>query len=949
MVDIFTGLQSVSALVDGIGSFTQKRQFETVVLEAVSDFVLRSSLPSGEKVAILTRLDQRPQVVMDLLSSSTEAEFAEALRRMGISPETVDPRDLATHVQTLVLTRFSFGARPQDLILRDEQNANWQEQHSKTELMFGMLQQIIDQIPVGSGNHLVGSVRDDVVGEVDSGAGSNAILSSTVSFPLLTPWSARLEQALDPTRDLLVNQELLTSYGLLVDQASAERERESLEEELEDIIVLCIEANFEDARSRLESISDRVSSVTLDCQALYHRLQGALSLTLGLLDEAKGSYELALAAIDNPFSESPTLQLRAQWLRRQILSDLVTVEGRLGKPLQALVENQQEMAKIASWHGHPALDAAVRKFLGLIAKEWASESLASESTWRMSSLVAEAIGYYNQALALCYLTGGIWEATEVRLHFVQGLLTLSYANQQEKVALASKELVAAGKPDVLRSFLTKYGHIAAGALDWNVIALRRSGDAGSDVHGNPYDLTTLVAIEMMAPYLDDDVRNQLSNEFQERAVKYLRGLGDPLVSGAFRFGGSFVEAFASIYKPTGHQLQELIDELKGDDPYHPLTMWRVLEEYEWAPEDGAQAESIVDFIENGPQFSVGAPRGLIVILIRISHKVGGFEERVTKLLTDFANANPPAYAPFIWAEYNPVVEPYVLRWLNAVVDGITEKLRQASADGPLMIGMPLWSLGEVTHAVDAYSCCIPSGAIDQITIGILDAVSSNPYILASDKADAYRAVRGLAAHLSDDGRQRLKAKLEALNPLMEEARTIPVGLLANRRDEAILSVLSLRLSLGLRAENEEVGAVLRALHQPGPAGVYRAAVEAAELLIDSNHEGQALLVATSTSLLEAEKRPQVSRVALALRVLVRRLGRSQSPVETRIVEKLEGVMQDGRPYYKQVVLHEATSSWERIEPVVRGHIRAWAESLLGDGHRQVRYWANRLIERSEAR
>jgi len=497
--------------------------------------------------------------------------------------------------------------------------------------------------------------------------------------------------------------------------------------------------------------------------------------------------------------------------------------------------------------------------------------------------------------------------------------------------------------------LAKYGHIAASALDWNAIALRRSGDAGSDVHGNPYDLTTLVVIEMMAPYLADDVREQLSNEFQDRAVRFLQGLGDPLVSGAFRFGGSFVEAFAGIYEPTGHQLQELINELESDDPYHPLTMWRVLEEYEWTPEDGAQAESIVDFIEKNPRVSVSAPSGLIVILNRISHKVGGFEERVTKLLTDFANANPPAYAPFIWAEYNPIVEPYVLPWLNSVVDGVTEKLRRASSDGPLMIGMPLWSLGEVTHAVDAYSRNIPSDAINQITTDIFEAVSSNPYILASDKADAYRTVRGLAAHLSDEGRQALKAKVEALNPLTEQARTMPVGLLANSRDEAILSVLSLRLSLGVRAENEEVGAVLSALHEPGSAGVYRAAVEAAELLIDLNYEAQALLVATSASLLEAEKRPQISRVALALRVLVRGLGRSQSPVETRILEKLEGVMQDGRPYYRQVVLHEAITSWERIDPVVRGHIVEWAEALLGDGHRQVRYWANRLMEQAAAR
>lgn len=914
------------------------RTYQKAVFNLIKDALWDSGLSKDERLAILGRLEDAGSdlLLQELCTCETRSCFEDVLKRLGFSGEDVSPELRSVLVERLRSTLFLQTAKPHDVVVRED---ILQGNRMSEQLLAGV-EGIRDYLQLSP------------VRPVDPEVGNTAVLAQQVSFPLLVGWSARLNRALNPDISFALHRDSLHEYEVLTTEARAGNGagKADLQTEFENLAVLCVEREFDVALSRLESLRHRIPAASMEQQVLYYRLNGAILRSLGSRSSAREAYEKARSILKSTEAEGNGISPPTKtWLERQLEFDLLSVDAQDLDLWDSVEERAKLVRSIPAWHRHPAVDAAIGSFVECLAREWVAAERATESTYRISTLEAEAIGHYNRALALCYLSGDFRSARDVRLQLVTSLAPHLDPNREGLLRLAASELLATDLPREVEAFLSRHADSVAGMGVWDEIAVRQIGVLDVDAYDDDFSRTTLAVIEHMAPYLQELTLERLNEDFLQRAIRFLRSGSEPLVLGRGYRENSFIQAYTRIFLASPEQLLEFVDALVGHPTEGPFSFWEVLAGYEWRTDDAEAARRAVDHLIAGADGIEGKPSALLLQLQRnIVQAVPTLKPRVVEWLVGMARDDAQAVGPFLLftGRYEEVVQ-HARRWTEEFLRGVIERLDKTNAKGVVSLVGPTWKVAALASGVRAYEEQFSQQDVAGYIEQLLEAAKS-PSILAADKADVYRAALGLARLLEGDALTAVRQRVYGLSPLEVHTKTVDLKgpWYSPNSDEAGLALLLLRQELGLEASTAELLLVLRAIGAPANSRTFGAACDVAEALVMKGKTAGASRILDAVYGKVASGDKDLACAARALRFLVRTLSASEEPLTSLALEGLSKVTGKGHPFLVQTVLHEAGASWASLDDRSRAQLADAATACLEHAHRQVRYWAGELLRRA---
>lgn len=922
----------------GLRNHLDTRTYQEAVFNLVKDALWDSSLSKDERLAILGRLENAGSdpLLQELCTCETQSCFENVLKRLGFSGEDVSPDLRSGLVERLRGALFLQTAKPHEVVAREDVLQG----HRMSEQLLAGVEDIRDHLQISP------------VRPIDPEVGNTAVLAQQVSFPLLVGWSARLNRALNPDISFALHRDPLHEYEALTTEARAGNGagKADLQTEFENVAVLCVEREFDVASSRLQGLRHRIPAAPMEQQVLYYRLKGAILRSLGNRSSAREAYEKARSLMKSTEAGRNGLSLSTKaWLERQLEFDLLSVDAQDLDLWDSVEERAKLVRSIPAWHRHPAVDAAIGSFIGCLAREWVAAERATESTYRVSTLEAEAIGHYNRALALCYLSGDFRSARDVRLQLVTALAPHLDPNREGLLRLAASELLATDLPREVEAFLSRHADSVAGMGVWDEIAVRQIGVLDVDAYDDDVSRTTLAVIEHMAPYLHELTLERLNEDFLQRSIRFLHSGFEPFVLGRGYRENSFIQAYTRIFLASPEQVLEFVDALAGHSLTGPFSFWEVLAGYEWRTDDAEAAQRALDYLIAGANGLEGKPPALLLQLLRnIIQAIPTLRPLVVEWLVDVARDDAQIFGPFLLftGRYEEAVQ-HARRWTEGFVMGVIERLDKASAKGGVSFGGPMWKTAALAAGVRAYEEQFSRQDVVGYIEQLLGAVKS-PSVLAADKADVYRAVLGLVRLLEGETLTAVRERIYGLSPLEVPTKTIDLQgpWYSPNSDEASLALLLLRQELGLEASTTELLLVLRAIGAPANTRIFEAACDVAEALVMKEKSAGASRILDTVYGKVASGDKNLARAARALRFLVRTLSSQEEPLTSLALEELSKVAGKGHPFLVQTVLHEAGASWDSLDDRSRAQLTDSAAACLGHAHRHVRYWAGELLRRA---
>jgi len=637
------------AVLDQVRGVLSEMGYRRIVREVVQDFALRSGLPSSDKEAILERLDTSDSLCHELYLAATEPEFVDVLRRMGVIDTDARSESEEFLIRSLQSARFRVGASPQAKIV--------------LEAIEGVPNKVTEQVRElflqdnASMTLLAPGWRDVFDEPVNLHEGNLKVVTEGLGFPLLTPWSERLERATSQYRSIQEHNDMMTNYEVLISEAREGNSDVPLDIALENAVVLAAEGESRTALERLRPLESLVTAEGDERRAVFYRLVGALRLELGETREAQLSYGRAEAAVSH-LGQSDGVPHVKRWLERQVRFDLLEFEDPFSSQL---FDGHQQMLEVSAWHSHPAIDESARIFSGLLSREHFERAVKRDGSFRSSSLLQEALLEFNKSLILAYLTGSGNVVRDLRSQFGAGLAAFIDSDLPDTgVRIAVLELVRSRKSEAVKRLLDSYGDRVANVLDWDamVLELRALDDIGrtvDDVHQ-----TALAIAETMAPYLSDECAQSLSDEFAKRTIAYLQSGTDPMIRGRTFREVYFIRAFESVGRLRPDQVMGLVVGLRAHESESPFSFWSLLAAHHWTEADHEAAEAVFRQVVSGSESAVGATHNIVATLWKVGRAFPAYVDAIDEWLVARAEDDRHLLVlPYLVERYHEAAVPHI--------------------------------------------------------------------------------------------------------------------------------------------------------------------------------------------------------------------------------------------------------------------------------------------------
>lgn len=897
--------------------------YDKALIEVAVNHVLSSGYNGDSRDLALEQLNKDSTVRRKFLAAATQEDFKSCLKRMSVlGGDTLNDAEENLLV-LLATTAFNSGASRQELIQRSE---------------IGNLSSQVYQLP----EVLVEKLRREFSLErraADEPA--DAVNRLLTDFPLLTRWTERLDYATSFYKQFTAEGPDFAAYSRLVEEACGAPATD-LDIEIENIAVLCVEGQPEIALERLHAIESHLPHHDLHRHVLFHRLRGSLLLEVGRVPDANRAFTQAQRVLYQVPGDQKQHQNRAHlWLERKLAFDKLNTSQWSRDSWQ---RDYDKARAIPVWHTHPAIDRAVSEFERVLGKEAFEVSLTSESTFRTSSFLTEALLSFNRALLFAYLCGDSSSVKSVRREFAQSLAVHQRSLDDGGVKLLVDELLRTGDTQVISPFLKAHADRLAPLYDWAEVIERMKPLDPVNHDLGPYNLvrSRLVVIETMSPYFSATTLEALNEEFSKEAIAYLSTSRDGLVRGTSFIESYFIETFTRIENLKSAQLRRLVDALDGIDIQHRNSFWEVVAAHNWQASESLIAQMVIEQFEGTTLKHFAGGEVIARLMGKLGHVFPDSRPQVVAWLRQTATADEStkddAYIQLLDLEEEPPA-PEIKAWLLGFYHHHRDSLQGRLASENVLA---MRRLLLIPYAAQEHPEMFSQDECFDIVKGLVEA-AQHPDGYAVKKVDALRVACEFVPFLSDDQR-------EAVQTL-----SFNEGLVQFRKSDALLglgfdriavqaNLLRLHMALGLPAGPDELKFIVQALAADVHSSTQSEVYLAAEALIKQGDYSETLLVALYHATF-AEANPKAVRTAA--QVLVRILPAPDGALHTMIVERLETLITEAAPSVKRALIGQLIESWAHLPTQVQVRFHARAKALEAEHqNRFIRSWAAELCRKA---
>jgi serine/threonine protein kinase len=498
---------------------------------------------------------------------------------------------------------------------------------------------------------------------------------------------------------------------------------------LELIINRCVEGDTVEALRELEALDD--SKWLARNRTAYHRLRGTLLRELGDTAGAEEAYTDALRAWGKDGDE---VAAAIGW-------DLLNI--RQSKDQSA---EWERLRKLDVWPGNTAYEYARVSSGDAFARERFSDVVRPEGSIRLRNGMADEISWHNTALAVAYLTGSYSDARQARVAFAKHVVAAALpARDVHLLTMAAFELIAARDDSGLKELLGRAGHLVHELLklDEVVLALRPRKDGAC---AEKIWATILVIIRAQANFFNEETRSRITDEMLDAAWDARSGRPRQFLEyhserGGFRAPSYFIDALAQVSNLSTAQLSRLLDmiEASKEEPVKHWSLWEVVVEHTWNPNQIAEAERALGLLLRWP-ISGDSEDHIIGICWDIGTQFPELREIIAHafLSTDDLGADDK-WRIFLSAHY-PQAATKALAWAEDIVaDETKDLLGTAPKDGYRVTG---WTRSKLLAPLfKTYPEAFPNELRVELLTRVLSA-SSNPHIYVVRKASVLEAIAG---------------------------------------------------------------------------------------------------------------------------------------------------------------------------------------------------------------
>ncbi len=937
---VTTGLGTASAVaefLERIQTQISAVDYKRTLTEVVEAHVLSSEYCGGSKQLALEHLEQRSSVRDELLGAAKADEFASCLKRMDVLAQATPTEAEGFLLQTLEALAYAFGASRQDRILRGDLALVSAQVQRSSEIVEQLADVLVER--VSGFDSSLGSLTLESIPSDKSSPAINHLLDD---FPLLVPWSERLEYATSYYAQLSDEGPDFEAYTRLIAEAR-NGVATDLTSEIENIAVLGVEGEPAKALERLELIEERLPPHDLYKQTIYYRLRGTLLLEIGRVPAAAEAFARARRVLDKVNDKQK--QSRAfMWLDRKLRFDELNMRANsFGRKFW---QKDYEAARaIPAWPTHPAVDRAVCEFHRVLAKESFEVSVKQESTYRSSNFLQEALLHFNRALLLAYLSGDHVSVRAIRWEFAQGLVALpgNFWNDAY-VKLFVDELLRTGDANAIAQFLRVYADHLAEVYNWSdVIARMKPRDpADHDLGAYGWVRSRLAVIEAMSPYLPEATLEQLNEEFTNEAVAFLVSSRHGMVRGYSFRESYFIDAFKSIENLTPTLLKKLVVALDNFASSRGLSFWEVVAVHDWRDKDRNTAEMVIEQLQGKTLGYFDGGEVISHIMWRLSVTFPDLRPQAEGWLTANAavdeNTKADSYGYFLttgWAEFTPDIKT----WIQDIYKEHLELLKGASHT-ERVIGTRRILL--LPSAVRKFPKIFLADELFDMATCLLEA-AENPNGSPVQKVDVFHVVFDLMSSLTDDQRVKVCEWLTSSGDAPGRARDLHeiVGF-GFSQTAAQASLIRLRTAVGISPTPSDLTFILQGFTTDVRSETLSEFYGAAEALIQRGNHEETLLFALLSATSNNPKRPRA--VIAAARVLVRNVPPPSAPLYEAVVQRLEGLMADSVPPVMRAIIGQMIESWTSLPAEVKPRFLAKAVDIKADHrNRFARAWAGELL------
>lgn len=944
---MLTTVRDVAAPLLGL---MERRASNAAFIQLIEDFILGLELLDiSERLSIVERLAASPRFRKAILEAKNQEELAQVLKRYGVLPNA--PLSADAHIALNLLMRMRF---------RDSAGSNLQvameaiadgnrllveglgDQRRSDEALMDMLKEIHSMLLGESANKYgEGSVS------VDMSAGNTVVLDAVLGIPLITPWSLRLEDMLNPQRSLSTGKRPLEVLIQSINQAKSKERRNDLSILLSDIALLAADNSPEEALMLATRALRRQRDLDAAQRALLLRLLGGLHLDVGDNGAAIRFYKRARDAVESLPTKTAKDHNAKSWLQRQIKFDWLNLSEVGFDGLDKFAQRQRDMLNTPAWHENPAVDSAIRAFTKGFSDEVQAIHSASDTRWRIGSNLEVAIVHYRRALVLAYLGGNHFSAGRIRSLFAQVAWPARSQLSESGIRFVVEEMIAATNSTELRRFLGVFDHEVARLIDWDELALRSRTTGPIVGNTRERDRTTLTIVRQMADYIGDDVRKRLNSEFVNRTVHHLSGKHDSLIGGGGGGETPFLEAYKRIFEPPPSDLRRLVESLIGYDPNAPFSPWELLAWHNWQEADHESAKLVVHTLTSADSTTREVSDKTLLTLIRIARRFDDLDSEIEEwFLTQASVPNRRGLLRFLLDKRRPNAEAQISEWTRKLVDDLVAELEKAKP-GKLQsfpigriapaffVAVALQHYGHAFSAEERYSI-----------VERLFRASSNPAVFSQMKADVFTALAEIVSGMDADYRARVRKLAMARNPSSEQAATLdfPIAQHASDSDEARICLIYLRSLIGIDIGVSELSLLSGVLSTYTNVRALDVALRTVEVFVRDSVGLELLYGLVYNNLFLPGTK--LEALASTAQFFIRTSQRVPEALGTHVQTRLEKLVVDGHGSVAHAILLAGVQTWADQDETWTKWLVEIATKAEASVSRSVRVTARRLLDLS---